>query len=198
MTDKLNNTILEPEKIPERDIKDPDKLIDEIIEMVKGYAPSANTDMVYVAYRFAKSLHEGQKRKSGDPYIIHPVEVAYIAAQLSLDTTAISACLLHDVVEDTECTYEDVAAMFGEPVAELVDGVTKLKQIKYTTREEQQVENLRKMFLAMAKDIRVVIIKLIDRLHNMRTMNFMPRHKQLRISKETLDVYAPLANRLGI
>ena len=198
MTDKLNNTILEPEKIPERDIKDPDKLIDEIIEMVKGYAPSANTDIVYVAYRFAKSLHEGQKRKSGDPYIIHPVEVAYIAAQLSLDTTAISACLLHDVVEDTECTYEDVAAMFGEPVAELVDGVTKLKQIKYTTREEQQVENLRKMFLAMAKDIRVVIIKLIDRLHNMRTMNFMPRHKQLRISKETLDVYAPLANRLGI
>ena len=198
MTDKLNNTILEPEKIPERDIKDPDKLIDEIIEMVKGYAPSANTDMVYVAYRFARSLHEGQKRKSGDPYIIHPVEVAYIAAQLSLDTTAISACLLHDVVEDTECAYDDVAALFGEPVAELVDGVTKLKQIKYTTREEQQVENLRKMFLAMAKDIRVVIIKLIDRLHNMRTMNFMPRHKQLRISKETLDVYAPLANRLGI
>lgn len=198
MTELMNNTILEPEKIPERNIKDTDKLIDEIIEMVKDYAPNANTDIVFVAYRFAKSLHEGQLRKSGDPYIIHPVEVAYIAAQLSLDTTAIAACLLHDVVEDTECGYDDVAALFGEPVAELVDGVTKLKQIQYTTREDQQVENLRKMFLAMAKDIRVVIIKLIDRLHNMRTMNFMPRNKQLRISKETLDVYAPLANRLGI
>ncbi|MGM9936571.1 MAG: RelA/SpoT family protein [Candidatus Ornithomonoglobus sp.] len=173
-------------------------LIDEIIGMIKGYNPNGNTDMVYVAYRFAKSMHEGQKRKSGDPYIIHPVEVAYIAAQLSLDCTAITACLLHDVVEDTGCTYDDVATMFGTPVAELVDGVTKLKQIKVTTREDQQIENLRKMFLAMAKDIRVVIIKLIDRLHNMRTMNFMPRDKQLRISKETLDVYAPLAHRLGI
>ncbi|MGN0162692.1 MAG: RelA/SpoT family protein [Candidatus Ornithomonoglobus sp.] len=173
-------------------------LVDEIIGMIKGYNPNGNTDMVYVAYRFAKSMHEGQKRKSGDPYIIHPVEVAYIAAQLSLDCTAITACLLHDVVEDTGCTYDDVATMFGTPVAELVDGVTKLKQIKVTTREEQQIENLRKMFLAMAKDIRVVIIKLIDRLHNMRTMNFMPRDKQLRISKETLDVYAPLAHRLGI
>ncbi|MGN0181544.1 MAG: RelA/SpoT family protein [Candidatus Ornithomonoglobus sp.] len=173
-------------------------LIDEIIGMIKGYNPNGNTDMVYVAYRFAKSMHSGQKRKSGDPYIIHPVEVAYIAAQLSLDCTAITACLLHDVVEDTGCTYDDVATMFGTPVAELVDGVTKLKQIKVTTREEQQIENLRKMFLAMAKDIRVVIIKLIDRLHNMRTMNFMPRDKQLRISKETLDVYAPLAHRLGI
>ncbi|MBQ3425684.1 MAG: bifunctional (p)ppGpp synthetase/guanosine-3',5'-bis(diphosphate) 3'-pyrophosphohydrolase [Clostridia bacterium] len=198
MTDLERNTIMEPEKIPERNIKDTDKLVDEMIGMIKEYAPSANTDMVYVAYRFAKSLHEGQKRKSGDPYIIHPVEVAYIAAQLSLDTTAISACLLHDVVEDTECTYDDVVSLFGRSVAELVDGVTKLKQIKYTTREEQQVENLRKMFFAMSKDIRVVIIKLIDRLHNMRTMEFMPKHKQLRISKETLDVYAPLANRLGI
>ncbi|MGN1115388.1 MAG: RelA/SpoT family protein [Candidatus Ornithomonoglobus sp.] len=173
-------------------------LIDEIIGMIKDYNPNGNTDMVYVAYRFAKSMHSGQKRKSGDPYIIHPVEVAYIAAQLSLDCTAITACLLHDVVEDTGCTYDDIATMFGTPVAELVDGVTKLKQIKVTTREEQQIENLRKMFLAMAKDIRVVIIKLIDRLHNMRTMNFMPRDKQLRISKETLDVYAPLAHRLGI
>ncbi|MDD6762867.1 MAG: bifunctional (p)ppGpp synthetase/guanosine-3',5'-bis(diphosphate) 3'-pyrophosphohydrolase [Clostridiales bacterium] len=173
-------------------------LIDEIIGMIKGYNPNGNTDMVYVAYRFAKSMHSGQKRKSGDPYIIHPVEVAYIAAQLSLDCTAITACLLHDVVEDTGCAYDDIAVMFGTPVAELVDGVTKLKQIKVTTREDQQIENLRKMFLAMARDIRVVIIKLIDRLHNMRTMNFMPRNKQLRISKETLDVYAPLAHRLGI
>lgn len=196
--DGNSNTILAPEKIPERNIKDTDKLVSEIIEMVHGYNPNANTDMIYVAYRFAKSLHMGQKRKSGDPYIIHPVEVAYISAQLNLDTTAITACFLHDVVEDTNCTYEDVALLFGTPVADLVDGVTKLKQIKYSSREEQQVENLRKMFLAMAKDIRVVMIKLIDRLHNMRTMNFMPRHKQLRISKETLDVYAPLAHRLGM
>ncbi len=198
MTDTDRNTILEPEKIPQRDIKDTDVLIKEIIDMIKVYSPNSNTDMVYVAYRFAKSLHEGQKRKSGDPYIIHPVDVAYIAAQLALDCTAITACLLHDVVEDTGCSYDDVAALFGTPVAELVDGVTKLKQIKYSSREEQQVENLRKMFLAMSKDIRVVVIKLIDRLHNMRTMNFMPRHKQLRISKETLDVYAPLAHRLGM
>lgn len=198
MTESERNAILEPEKIPQRNIKDTDKLVDEIVEMVCQYAPNSNTDMIYVAYKFAKSLHEGQKRKSGDPYIVHPVEVAYISAQLALDTTTIVACLLHDVVEDTECAYDDISAMFGKPVAELVDGVTKLKQIKYTTREEQQVENLRKMFFAMAKDIRVVIIKLIDRLHNMRTMNFMPRNKQLRISKETLDVYAPLAHRLGI
>ncbi len=198
MTELEHNAILEPEKIPQRNIKDTDMLVDEIIGMIKGYNPNGNTDMVYVAYRFAKSMHDGQKRKSGDPYIIHPVEVAYIAAQLSLDCTAITACLLHDVVEDTGCTYDDVATMFGTPVAELVDGVTKLKQIKVTTREDQQIENLRKMFLAMAKDIRVVIIKLIDRLHNMRTMSFMPRQKQLRISKETLDVYAPLAHRLGI
>lgn len=198
MAENANNVILDPEKIPQRNIKDTDKLMEELIGMLKGYSPNANTDMVYVAYRFAKSLHEGQKRKSGDPYIVHPVEVAYIAAQLNLDSTAITACLLHDVVEDTGCTYDDVAALFGKPVAELVDGVTKLKKIKYSSREEQQVENLRKMFLAMAKDIRVVVIKLIDRLHNMRTLNFMPRHKQLRISKETLDVYAPLAHRLGM
>lgn len=198
MAELEKNIILEAEKIPQRNIKDTDKLMDEIIGMVGEYNPNGNTDMVYVAYRFAKSMHEGQMRKSGDPYIIHPVEVAYIGAQLSLDCTALAACMLHDVVEDTPCTYDDIANMFGQPVAELVDGVTKLKQIKYTTREEQQVENLRKMFLAMAKDIRVVIIKLIDRLHNMRTMNFMPHHKQLRISKETLDVYAPLAHRLGI
>lgn len=190
-------SILEPEKIPQH-IDETDVLADKIIEMVKEYSPSANTDMIYIAYRLAKSAHTHQFRRSGAPYIEHPVQIAYIAAQLSMDATTISAALLHDVVEDTPYTYDDIKNLFGEPVAELVDGVTKLKQIKYSSREEQQVENLRKMFFAMAKDIRVIIIKLIDRLHNMRTLNFMPQKKQLLISKETLDVYAPLAHRLGM
>lgn len=189
--------ILSPEKIPQH-ADDTDALVDKIIDMVKEYSPSANTDMIYVAYRLAKSAHSHQFRRSGEPYIEHPVQIAYIAAQLSLDATAISSALLHDVVEDTPYTYEDIETLFGENVAELVDGVTKLRQIKYNTREEQQVENLRKMFFAMSKDIRVIMIKLIDRLHNMRTLNYMPRAKQLMISKETLDVYAPLAHRLGM
>lgn len=175
-----------------------DAIVDKIIAMVKGYSPRANTDMVYVAYRLAKAAHKGQNRRSGEPYIIHPVQIAYIAAELSMDTTAICAALLHDVIEDTPYTYDDIVAFFGTSIAEIVDGVTKLKKIQYTDAQEQQVENLRKMFFAMSKDIRVVIIKLIDRLHNMRTLNFMTREKQLFIAKETLDVYAPLAHRLGI
>ena len=197
MSEAKEPVILSPEKIPQH-ADDTDVLVDKIIGMVKGYSPNANTDMIYVAYKLAKSAHSHQFRRSGAPYIEHPVQLAYIAAQLSLDATAISAALLHDVVEDTPYTYENIETIFGKSVAELVDGVTKLRKIKYNTREEQQVENLRKMFLAMAKDIRVVIIKLIDRLHNMRTLNFMPRAKQLLISKETLDVYAPLAHRLGM
>lgn len=191
------NTILSPEIIPHHS-DETDAIVDKIIEMIGGYAPSANTDMVYVAYRLAKAAHKNQFRRSGAPYIEHPVQLAYIAAQLELDTTAISAALLHDVVEDTPYTDADIEALFGKSVAALVDGLTKLKKIKYSSHEEQQVENLRKMFFAMAQDIRVIIIKLIDRLHNMRTLNFMPRHKQLMISKETLDVYAPLAHRLGM
>ncbi len=177
---------------------DYDSIIDKIIDMVKTYAPNANTDMVYVAYRLAKSAHEGQKRKSGEPYIDHPVNIAYIAAELEMDTVGITAALLHDVIEDTPYTFEDLQTLFGTDVAEIVDGVTKLRKLQYNTREEQQVENLRKMFLAMAKDIRVVIIKLIDRLHNMRTLKYMLPERQLAISKETLDVYAPLAHRLGM
>lgn len=198
MTDINKNAILEAEKIPNQQHKNTDEVIDEVIRLIKEYSPESNTDMVYIAYRFAKSLHGGQLRQSGDPYISHPVEAAYIASQLSLDVSTVTACLLHDVVEDTGCSYDDIEAMFGKSVAELVDGVTKLKQIKYSSREEQQVENLRKMFFAMSKDIRVVVIKLIDRLHNMRTLGFMPEHKRLRIAKETLDVYAPLAHRLGM
>lgn len=198
MTDTAKNTILAPEKIPQRADKTTDELVEEIITKLKEHNPGADTAKVMEAYTLAKSKHEGQVRKSGEPYITHPVSVAYIASQLSLDMSTIIACLLHDIVEDTDCTSEDITNMFGETVAGLVDGVTKLKKIQYSSREEQQVENLRKMFFAMSKDIRVVVIKLIDRLHNMRTMGYMPKEKQLRISKETLDVYAPLAHRLGM
>lgn len=191
-------TILAPDKLPATNQTDTDTLIDEIINMVKGYSPKANTDMIYVAYRFAKAAHKNQFRKSGEPYIDHPVQAAYIAAELSMDTVAISSALLHDVIEDTPYTFENIEALFGKNVAEIVDGVTKLTKLQYTTHEEQQVENLRKMFLAMSKDIRVVIIKLIDRLHNMRTLNFQTPAKQLEKAKETLEIYSPLAHRLGM
>mgnify|MGYP000770324425 CR=1 FL=1 len=197
MPEAKEPVILSPEKIPQH-ADDTDVLVDKIIGMVKGYSPNANTDMIYVAYKLAKSAHSHQFRRSGAPYIEHPVQLAYIAAQLSLDATAISAALLHDVVEDTPYTYENIETIFGKSVAELVDGVTKLRKIKYNTREEQQVENLRKMFLAMAKDIRVILIKLADRLHNMRTMQYQSPAKQVEKSRETMDIYAPIAHRLGI
>lgn len=197
MPEAKEPVILSPEKIPQH-ADDTDVLVDKIIGMVKGYSPNANTDMIYVAYKLAKSAHSHQFRRSGAPYIEHPVQLAYIAAQLSLDATAISAALLHDVVEDTPYTYENIETIFGKSVAELVDGVTKLRKIKYNTREEQQVENLRKMFLAMAKDIRVILIKLADRLHNMRTMQYQSPAKQIEKSRETMEIYAPIAHRLGI
>lgn len=146
MPEAKEPVILSPEKIPQH-ADDTDVLVDKIIGMVKGYSPNANTDMIYVAYKLAKSAHSHQFRRSGAPYIEHPVQLAYIAAQLSLDATAISAALLHDVVEDTPYTYKNIETIFGKSVAELVDGVTKLRKIKYNTREEQQVENLRKCFL---------------------------------------------------
>ena len=197
--DKLTySSILAPEKLPALNEADTDAIIDEIINMVKSYSPKSNTDMIYVAYRLAKAAHKNQYRKSGEPYIEHPVQIAYILAELSMDVVAICSALLHDVIEDTPYTFSDIELLFGRNVAEIVDGVTKLEKIQYNSHEEQQVENLRKMFLAMSKDIRVVIIKLIDRLHNMRTLNFQTPEKQLEKAKETLEIYSPLAHRLGM
>ncbi len=177
---------------------DADKILQTIFDNIKKYAPNADTSEITHAYNFAKNAHEGQFRKSGEAYIFHPLEVAKIMTELEMDVPSVVAALLHDVVEDTKYTYEDIVAEFGEDVALLVDGVTKIGKIHYTSQEEQQIENLRKMFLAMAKDIRVILIKLADRLHNIRTLKSMPPEKQRSIARETMEVYAPLAHRLGI
>ena len=171
-----------------------EQFLDELLKFNTGY----DTDLIGRAYDKAKMLHEGQFRKSGEPYFIHPIAVAIILAGLGMDEETIVGGLLHDVVEDTEYTRQMLVEDFGEEVALLVDGVTKLGAIKFDTKEEAQAESLRKMFLAMSKDIRVLIIKLADRLHNMRTAQYWPPHKQIEKSQETLDIYAPLASRLGI
>ena len=167
-------------------------------ELIVKYNPNANLKLIEKAYNFSKKAHEGQERVSGDPYITHPVEVGCILAELEMDDSSIAAGILHDTIEDTALDYDMIKSEFGEEIAELVDGVTKLTKIPYTTKQEIQAESFRKMFLAMAKDIRVIIIKLCDRLHNMRTLKFMPRDKQLKIARETMEIYAPLAHRLGI
>ncbi|TYZ26754.1 bifunctional (p)ppGpp synthetase/guanosine-3',5'-bis(diphosphate) 3'-pyrophosphohydrolase [Selenomonas caprae] len=172
--------------------------IESIIAAVKEYEPNADTALIQRAYDLASAAHEGQTRVSGEAYIIHPLHVAQILTELHIDDVTISAALLHDVVEDTIYTKEQIAEMFGEEVAMIVDGVTKLGRIQYKSKEEVQLENYRKMFLAMANDIRVIMVKLADRLHNMRTLKFMRADKQKRIAKETIEIYAPLANRLGI
>ncbi len=172
--------------------------IEDIIKKQKENYPKSNVDLIKKAYEFASKYHKGQCRKSGEPYMIHPLNVAYILAGLELDDETLCAALLHDVVEDTPVTHEDLVREFGETIAEMVAGVTKLGTLRYTTREEQQVENYRKMFLAMGKDIRVILIKLADRLHNMRTLKYLSRDRQIANAQETQDLYAPLANRLGI
>ena len=170
----------------------------DILDKVRSYHDKADTDLIHRAYVFANTSHEGQKRKSGEPYFVHPVSVARIIAELNLDTASICAALLHDVVEDCECTEEDLAKEFGKEVAFLVSGVTKLGKVHFQSREDRQAESFRKMLMAMAKDIRVLLVKLADRLDNMRTMDHMAINSQERISQETMDVFAPLAGRLGI
>lgn len=175
-----------------------DKDLLEILEKVKSYAPNGDLDTIIKAYKLAKYAHRDQKRKSGEPYFIHPLAVANIICDMQLDIETVTGGLLHDVVEDTEYTYEDIESIFNKEIADLVDGVTKLGKIKYRSKEETQSENLRKMFLAMAKDIRVILIKLADRLHNMRTLNYMDPEKAKYKATETLEIYGGIAHRLGI
>ncbi len=185
--------------IQTKDFEEPGVLYDELINRIKKYHPSEDISIVEKAYNLASKAHEGQVRKSGEPYIIHPLSVAIILADLEMDKETICAGLLHDVVEDTAYTYEELKEQFGEDVALLVDGVTKLSRLSYDADKiEVQGENLRKMFLAMAKDIRVIIIKLADRLHNMRTLKYMIPEKQKEKARETMEIYAPIAQRLGI
>ncbi|CAH2031314.1 RelA/SpoT family protein [Trichlorobacter ammonificans] len=172
--------------------------LNDILDMVASYNPSADLNLIRKAYVYCAKVHQGQTRLSGEPYIIHPLEVAGLLAGMRLDVPSIVTGFLHDTIEDTLTTSQELAEMFGQEVADLVDGVTKISKIHFKTKEENQAENFRKMLLAMANDIRVILVKLADRLHNMRTMQFQPDTKQRSISRETMDIYAPIAHRLGI
>ncbi len=199
--EQLEEKISKPNRsvVATHDFEDPEELYKELIEKVRKYHPNGDISIIEKAYKVAKEAHKDQKRKSGEPYIIHPLSVAIILADLEMDKESIAAGLLHDVVEDTSITREQLASEFSEEIAELVDGVTKLGQVPLDAdKVEVQAENLRKMFLAMAKDIRVIIIKLADRLHNMRTLKYMKPEKQKEKARETMEIYAPLAQRLGI
>src|SRR5438045_6434726 len=175
--------------------------LNDILEKVSAYHPDADVDLVKKAYVYSAKVHQGQVRKSGEPYLVHPLEVAGLLAQLKLDEASIVSGLLHDTIEDTLATPDEVKDLFGEEIFNIVDGVTKLSKFSASntlSQEEKQAENFRKMIIAMAQDIRVILVKLADRTHNMRTLDHMKEEKQQRIAQETLDIYAPLANRLGI
>ncbi|NLL38283.1 MAG: bifunctional (p)ppGpp synthetase/guanosine-3',5'-bis(diphosphate) 3'-pyrophosphohydrolase [Clostridiales bacterium] len=178
-----------------------DKVFEQYLaleEKVKGYNPNLNIERLRAAYELSRNAHGDQKRKDGSPFVTHPIAAAEITADMGLDEDAIIACLLHDTIEDTDVTYEDIAKKFGVTVADIVEGVTKLTRVVYTSKEEEQVENLRKMLMAMAKDIRVILIKIADRLHNLRTLNYQSQQKQMEKSLESVEIYAPIAHRLGI
>jgi GTP pyrophosphokinase len=170
----------------------------DLLRKVRSYRESEDLSLIKKAYEFSLQHHKGTARESGEPYLAHPLQVATLLAEMRLDTTAIAAGLLHDVVEDTSVTVDEIKTEFGEQVAHIVEGVTKISKIEFASSEEAQAENVRKMVLAMMDDIRVVLIKLADRLHNMRTLKFLSPERQQKIARETLDIYAPIAHRLGM
>ncbi|MCX6119866.1 MAG: HD domain-containing protein, partial [Proteobacteria bacterium] len=179
-------------------LKDPETLFKELAILAQRNVKGFDESVLRKAYEFAAKCHGDQKRQSGEPYVTHPLEVATIAAGFRIDMPSLIAALLHDVVEDTHVSLGDVEIEFGKVVAELVDGLTKIAKIEFRSNQEKLAENFRKMVIAMAKDLRVIVIKLADRLHNMRTIKVLPPAKRVRIAQETMDIYAPLANRLGI
>src|SRR3954467_14509839 len=172
--------------------------LEDILAKVEKHHPGDNLDLIRRAYIFSAKEHKGQVRASGEPYLTHPIEVSNILAEMKMDAVTVSVGLLHDVVEDTLVSLEDVESMFGPEVAHIVDGVTKISQIQFTSKEEKQAENFRKMLLAMTDDIRVIMVKFADRLHNMRTLAYLKADRREAIARETMDIYAPLANRLGM
>lgn len=177
---------------------DPDEMFAALSKKISDSGMDMDMGRIEAAYNMAKLAHSGQLRKDGSPYVTHCVAAADIAADMGLDEDSIVAALLHDVIEDTDLTHSDIAKQFGEPVANIVEGVTKLTRVQYTSKEDEQMENLRKMLMAMAKDIRVILIKIADRLHNMRTMAYQTEEKQRQKSLETMEIYAPIAHRLGM
>ncbi|MCD4716815.1 MAG: HD domain-containing protein, partial [Desulfobacterales bacterium] len=172
--------------------------LNDITSQLLSYHPKANIELVEKAYVYSAKVHQGQIRLSGEPYLSHPLEAAYILAKMKMDVVCIVAGLLHDTLEDTDAQLDEIARLFGEETANIVDGVTKISKMKFSSREQRQAENVRKMILAMSTDIRVILVKLADRMHNMRTLGFQPQAKQQLIAAETLEIYAPLAGRMGI
>jgi guanosine-3',5'-bis(diphosphate) 3'-pyrophosphohydrolase len=172
--------------------------VEDLIALVRNYNPRCNADLIRRAYAYGMKMHDGQMRKSGEPYFTHPVAVAAILTEQRLDDATIVTALLHDTIEDTRSTYADLTSMFGAEVAELVDGVTKLTNLQLSNTESQQAENFRKLFMAMSRDLRVILVKLADRLHNMRTIRSMNPDKQAQKARETMEIFAPLAGRMGM